>query len=61
MAASIRVIEENYELQEKVNPSEINLKDYKIENVDTQKGLLKLSLSIAYFLALVYFLFKLLA
>ncbi len=61
MAASIRVIEENYELREKVNPSEVNLKDYKIENVDTQKGLLKLSLSIAYFLALVYFLFKLLA
>ncbi len=59
MAASIRVIEENYELGEKVNPS--NRKDYKIENINNQKGLLKLSLSIAYFLALVYCLFKLLA
>lgn len=61
MAASIRAIEENYELHEKVNPSEVNFDGYKIENVNTQKGVIKLTLSIAYFIALVYFLFKLLA
>lgn len=61
MAASIRAIEENYELTEKVNSADLKTDDFIIESVDTQKGVFKLTLSIAYFLALVYFLFKLLA
>lgn len=60
MATSIRIIDD-FELSEKVESAELNLDDYKIGDTNSHKGLLKLTLSVIYFLLLVYFLFELLA
>jgi len=57
----VRVIDEDFELEEKIRPADTGYKDLEFEAESTKKGLLKLSLSIVYFLALVYFLFQLLA
>lgn len=61
MATTIKVFEDDFNVAEKIEPVQLAVNDYKIEDYNTHKGILKLTLSIAYFVVLVYFLFKLLA
>jgi hypothetical protein len=62
MAANIhyRAVEEDFEIAERIEPVRIDVTAAGIENKNSRKGLLKLSLSITYFFVLVYFLVKLL-
>lgn len=62
MAANIhmRAIDEDFEIAEKIEPARVNLTTARINDKNSRKGLLKLSLSITYFFVLVYFLVKLL-
>jgi hypothetical protein len=63
MAANIhlRAVEEDFEVLENVEPAKVNLTTVRIDEKNTRKGVIKLSLSVAYFFALVYFLVELLA
>jgi hypothetical protein len=62
MATNIhfREIEEDFELAENIKPVKVNLTTVKSEDTHSHKGLFKFSLSITYFILLVFFLFKLL-
>ncbi len=54
-------VEESFEVSKKVEPVRVDLTAVQLNDKNTRSGLFKLSLSIAYFFALVIFLIKLLA
>ena len=62
MAANIhyRAVESDFEVTEKIDPVKVDLTAVRIKDKNASKGLFKLSLSVAYFFALVYFLAQLL-
>jgi len=57
----LRAIDEDFEIIKKTEPVKVDITAVRLKDKNERKGLLKLSLSVAYFFALVYFLVKLLA
>jgi hypothetical protein len=55
----LRVVEEDFEIEQS-EPNSVNVTTVNLENKNTRKELVKFCLSISYFVALVYFLVKLL-
>lgn len=56
----LRVCEEDFKIAEKSNQQSVNVVKVNFEDKNTRKGLIKFSLSVIYFVALVFFLLKLL-
>ena len=57
----LRAVEQDYEVAKKIKPIMVDISTVTIDDKNSQKGLLKLTLSITYFFVLAYFLVKLLA
>ncbi len=57
----LRAAEQDYEVAKKIKPIMVDISTVTIDDKNSQKGLLKLTLSITYFFVLAYFLVKLLA
>ena len=62
MAVNIhsKAFEEDFKVSEKIEPLRVGLTAVRIKEKKSRKGLLKLTLSMTYFVLLVYFLVKLL-
>ena len=62
MAVNIhsKAFEEDFKVSEKIEPLRVDLTAVRVKEKKSRKGLLKLTLSMTYFVLLVYFLVKLL-
>ena len=62
MAANIqtRTLHEDFEVAERIVPTNVDLSAVRLKEKSASKGLFKLSLSVTYFFVLMYFLVKLL-
>ena len=62
MAANIqtRTLDEDFEVAERIEPTNVDLSAVRLKEKSASKGLFKLSLSVTYFFVLMYFLVKLL-